>query len=114
MPPNILLVHQCNKESKKKKFPIESEIICFPGKKCTICYKMCDNLCIECNKPICNECQQYHIPNENFISNEEDIEEIEIRRHIWPVVDVKLSCKEHSLQFQFFCPVCKKKLLWNM
>ena len=113
---NISLLHACNKQNKEKQFHSRTEIIFLSNYKCIYCKKECNSLCIDCNQYICHECGKSHIPEENYeipqISILMEKEKEKIRQHIWPFYDIQCVCKEHFIQYEFFCFFCGENLCY--
>ena len=115
---SISLIHKCAKLDKIISLKSEIKLISYVYDnfiKCIYCQKECNNICIECKQNICYECGQSHIPNENFKLDpfflfEDDDTKIKGKRYIWPINDLQFICKSHCLQYEYFCPVCRKNL----
>ena len=115
---SISLIHKCKKIDKIISLQSEIKLISFKFdnvNKCIYCQKECNSICLECKQKICYECGQSHIPDENFKPNkiflfEDEDTEIKRKRYIWPINDLQFICKSHCLQYEYFCPICRKNL----
>ena len=115
---SISLIHKCAKVDKIISFKSEIKLISFAYNnvnKCIYCKKEYNDICIECKQNICYECGQSHIPVEKpednpFYLFEDEDTKMKRKRYIWPINDLQFICKSHYLQYEYFCPICRKNL----
>ena len=113
----LKLVHSCtNKENSKIDFPISLNNNL--NYKCNYCGKNCFNICLECKKYICDECQFEHIPQENkeetipvIINKKKNEKKEEI--YICNKNEIQFICNKHFFEFQYFCPICEENLCFH-
>ena len=102
----VLLSHVClDSKEQIKEFPLKDQNAIKIGKNCEICKIICNNLCLKCNMNLCDNCSKAHdmnIPIDKRIQYEQKL--------ICSILDQQYYCKEHLLQYIFFCPICKINL----
>ena len=116
----ITLIHKCKKEDKRIEFTSEeTKSDSQNNRYCNYCNKRSDNLCVECRKIICFNCQKYHIPIENHQKqinviivedSEKKSTEIDEKKYFVPFDDIQFICKTHYIINEYFCPVCEINL----
>ena len=116
----ITLIHKCKKEDKKIEFTSEeTKSDSQNNRYCNYCNKRSDNLCVECRKIICFNCQKYHIPIANHQKpinviivedSEKKSTEIDEKKYFVPFNEIQFICKTHYIVNEYFCPVCEINL----
>ena len=116
----ITLIHKCKKEDKRIEFTSEeTKSDSQNNRYCNYCNKRSDNLCVECRKIICFNCQKSHIPIENHQKpinviivedSEKKSTEIDEKKYFVPFNDIQFICKTHYIVNEYFCPVCEINL----
>lgn len=118
----IKLTHEC-KDNKEENiiFPFKREKNLVVRAICNYCQNKCTKFCLECKKFVCKDCEKFHIPNENQdniivfsdygLNNKK--EKIEKEKYNYFYKQAQFFCDKHFIQYQYFCPICRKNLCSN-
>lgn len=102
----VLLSHVClDSKEQIKEFSLKDQNSIKLENNCGICNNICNNICLKCNMKLCDNCSKSHdmiIPIDKRIQYEQKL--------ICSILDQQYYCKEHLLQYIFFCPICKINL----
>ena len=106
---NFRLVHEClGKKIIEINIDFEKDSKPF-NFKCFYCKKDCKLVCARCKYLLCQKCSKKHnqIPE---LENDFDSKYNPDKNSVINIMNNQYICKNHLLEFQFYCPVCKINL----
>lgn len=106
----VLLKHTCNKKSKEKLLSENDEFQSFIAKnRCSYCNIKCENICLKCDKNVCNKCSENHLIDPLIYPKDENINQ-SLDKSIIYIPIAQFYCKEHLSINSYFCGICKINL----
>ena len=106
----VLLRHLCIRISKEKILFENDEFQSFiANNSCSYCNIKCENICLKCDKNVCNKCSENHLINPLIYPNYEKIKQ-SLDKSIIYIPIAQFYCKEHLSKNSYFCGICKINL----